>query len=68
MEPDDPFELKFVPIDSDDAAGGGWYRELPDGQLEIMARAQLERVPVDETGPESQARAVVEKLIKRQPT
>ena len=61
-------DLKFVPTHVNDEPGGGWYRELPDGQIEVMTRAQLECVPLEDGDPETQARAVVEKLIRRKIT
>jgi hypothetical protein len=61
-----PYDLKFVPTNVDDEPGGGWYRQLPDGQIEVMTRAQLECVPLEHEDPEAKARAVVEKLIRQQ--
>jgi hypothetical protein len=58
-------DLKFVPLTVDDELGGGWYRELPDAQIEVMSRAQLERVPLDNAEPEEKARTIVEQMLKR---
>jgi hypothetical protein len=58
-------DLKFVPTNVDDKPCGGWYRELPDGHIEVMSRAQLECVPLHDGDPDEQARVVVERLIRQ---
>ena len=60
------YDLKFIPTHINDEPGGGWYRELPDGQIEVMTRSQLECVPIEDSDPETMARLVVERLIKQQ--
>jgi hypothetical protein len=67
-EMDQSSDLKFVPTKVDDQPVGGWYRELPDGHIEVMSRAQLECVPLHDGDPEEQARVVVERLIRQKIT
>jgi hypothetical protein len=67
-EMDQSSDLKFVPTKVDDQPVGGWYRELPDGHIEVMGRAQLECVPLHDGDPEEQARVVVERLIRQKIT
>lgn len=60
------YDLKFIPTIVNDEPAGGWYRELPDGQIEVMTRAQLECVSIEDGDPEAKARETVEKMIKQQ--
>ena len=60
-----PYDLKFVPIGSGKRRAGGWYRELPDHQLEVMTRGHLERVPLENADPEEKAKAVVKDMLRR---
>ena len=59
------YDLKFVPIGVGKRSAGGWYRELPDDQIEVMSRGQMERVPLDHEDPEEKAKSVVRNIIKR---
>ena len=59
------YDLKFVPIGSGKRRAGGWYRELPDRQLEVMSRGRLERVPLDDADPESKAKDVLRNMLRR---
>jgi hypothetical protein len=31
-------DLKFVAVDLGEGTAGGWYRELPDAQIEVLSR------------------------------
>jgi hypothetical protein len=42
------YDLKFVPIDDGEVLAGGWYRELPGAQIEVLSRAHLECVPLED--------------------
>ncbi len=63
--PNDPYDLKFVPIGSGKHRAGGWYRELPDQQIEVMSRGHLERVPLEDADPEEKAKSVVKRILRR---
>jgi hypothetical protein len=58
------YDLKFVRLD--ELREGGWYRELPDAQLEVMSHARLHRVPLGNADPEQKAREVVEFIVREQ--
>lgn len=60
-----PSDLKFVPIGKGKHRAGGWYRELPDGQIEVMSRGHLEHVPLEDADPEEKAKAVVKNILRR---
>jgi hypothetical protein len=64
-ESGDPYDLKFVPIGRGKSTAGGWYRELPDHQIEVMSRGHLERVALEDAQPEEKAKAVVKNMLKR---
>ena len=59
------YDLKFVPIGNGARRAGGWYRELPDHQLEVMSRGHLERVPLENADPEEKAKSVVRNMLRR---
>ena len=59
------YDLKFVPIGNGSRRAGGWYRELPDDQLEVMSRGHLERVPLENADPEEKAKSVVRNMLRR---
>jgi hypothetical protein len=59
------YDLKFVPVDDGELLAGGWYRELPGAEIEVLSRAHLERVPLDDSDPEEKARETIAKMIKR---
>jgi hypothetical protein len=59
-------DLKFVAVDLGEGKAGGWYRELPDAQIEVLSRAQLERVPLAEADAETIARVKITEILKRQ--
>jgi hypothetical protein len=58
-------DLKFVAVDLGEEPGGGWYRELPDAQVEIMSRAQLERVPLENADAETTAKEKIAEMLAR---
>ena len=59
------YDLKYVPIREGDERSGGWYRELPGDEIEVMSRGQLERVPLNHSTPEKKAKSVVRKILKQ---
>lgn len=59
------YDLKYVPIRDGDQRSGGWYRELPGDEIEVMSRGQLERVPLNHAPPEKKAKSVVRAIMKR---
>ena len=61
----EPYDLKFVPIGNGKRRAGGWYRELPDDQIEVMSRGHMERVALNDVDPEERAKSVVKDLLKR---
>lgn len=61
----DAYDLKFVPIGNGARRAGGWYRELPNDQLEVMSRGHLERVPLENADPEEKAKSVVRDMLRR---
>lgn len=61
----DAYDLKFVPIGNGPRRAGGWYRELPNDQLEVMSRGHLERVPLENADPEEKAKSVVRDMLRR---
>lgn len=58
-------DLKFVVVDLGEETAGGWYRELPDAQIEVLSRAQLERVPLAEADAETTAREKITEILNR---
>jgi hypothetical protein len=58
-------DLKFVAVDLGEGTAGGWYRELPDSQIEVLSRAQLERVPLVAADAETTAREKIAEIITR---
>lgn len=62
---DDGRDLKFVAIDLGEETAGGWYRELPNAEIEVMSRAQLQRVPVTEADAETIAREKIAEIVGR---
>lgn len=60
------YDLKFVPIHSRHYEGGGWYRELPGNELEVMSRGHIERVPLERhADPVRTAKAALRRILKR---
>jgi hypothetical protein len=61
----DPGELKFVVVEMEDQTAGGWYREIDETQIEVLSRAQRERVPVENTDAEATAREKIAQMVGR---
>ena len=59
------YDLKYVPVREGQERSGGWYRELPGDEIEVMSRGQLERVPLNHATPEKKAKSVVRAILKR---
>jgi hypothetical protein len=59
------YDLKYVPIRDGEERAGGWYRELPGDEIEVMSRGQLERVALNHSNPEKKAKSVVRAIVKR---
>jgi hypothetical protein len=57
-------ELKFVEVQIENETGGGWYREIDASEIEVLSRARLERVPLEDTDPEQTARKKIAEMIK----
>ncbi|HEU4652558.1 MAG TPA: hypothetical protein VFS47_01145 [Steroidobacteraceae bacterium] len=57
-------ELKFVEVQIENETGGGWYREIDASEIEVLSRARLERVPLEDTDPETTARKKIAEMIK----
>ena len=58
-------DLKFVKVDLGEETAGGWYRELPDAQIEVLSRAHLERVPLIQADAETVAREKITEIVTR---
>ena len=58
-------DLKFVAVNLGEETAGGWYRELPDAQIEVLSRAQLERVPLVDADAETTAREKITEILGR---
>lgn len=58
-------DLKFVGVGVGKNASGGWYRELPNRQIEVMSRGQLKRVPLGNSDPEEKAKTVLRGIFRR---
>lgn len=59
------YDLKYVPINEGEERAGGWYRELPGDEIEVMSRGQLERVRLNHANPEKKAKSVLRAILKR---
>jgi hypothetical protein len=59
------YDLQFVRVYDGETPAGGWYRELPGDEIEVLSRAQLERVPLDHSDPEDKAREKIAEILKR---
>jgi hypothetical protein len=58
-------DLKFLAVSLGEETAGGWYRELPDAQIEVLSRAQLERVSLDAADAETKARETITEILGR---
>lgn len=59
------YDLKFVPVGVGSRSAGGWYRELPDDEIEVMSRGELKRVALEHEDPEEKAKSVVREIVRR---
>jgi hypothetical protein len=57
-------DLEYVSLQVDGATYGGWYRILPDGQMELLALANMIIDRRDEATPHEQARAMLAEFIR----
>jgi len=58
-----PSALRFVAVEVNEQPAGGWYREIND-EIEILSRAQLERVSLsNESNAEQTARERIAEII-----
>ena len=55
-------DLEFVSVELQDQAAGGWYRMLDATQIEVLSRAQLERVPLND--PDKAEEVAREKIVE----
>ena len=58
-------DLQYVSIQLDGSTYGGWYRVLPDGQMELLALANMHCERRSESTPVEQARGMLEDFIRR---
>jgi hypothetical protein len=58
-------ELKSVYVDLREQVAGGWYRELPNAEIEIMSRAQLERIPLGKRTPKPSLATKIAEIVSR---
>jgi hypothetical protein len=62
----DTRQLKYLQVQTEDETGGGWYRQIDEAEIEVLSRAQLERVHVDsQRDAESAARGKIAEMIGR---
>lgn len=58
-------DLQYVSIQLDGSTYGGWYRSLPDGQMELLAMANMHCERRTENTPIEQARGMLADFIRR---
>lgn len=58
-------DLQYVSIQLDGNTYGGWYRLLPDGQMELLALANMHCERRTENTPVEQARGMLTDFIRR---
>jgi DNA-directed RNA polymerase specialized sigma24 family protein len=58
-------DLQYVSIQVDGSTYGGWYRVLPDGQMELLALANMHCERRPENSPVEQARGMLSDFIRR---
>lgn len=61
-------DLQYVSLQVDGATYGGWYRLLPDGQMELLALANMRTERRAEHTPLEQARGMLADFIQGAPT
>lgn len=66
MRPQPPgkLDLQYVSIQLDGITFDGWYRLLPDGKVELMARGYLIRGRLPEGTLHEQAEAMLSEVIR----
>jgi DNA-directed RNA polymerase specialized sigma24 family protein len=57
-------DLQYVSIQVDGSTYGGWYRQLPDGQMELLALANMHCERRSESTPVEQARGMLTDFIR----
>lgn len=57
-------DLQYVSIQLDGNTYGGWYRQLPDGQMELLALANMHCERRTENTPVEQARGMLTDFIR----
>lgn len=57
-------DLQYVSIEMDGSTYGGWYRVLPDGQMELLALANMHCELRSEATPVEQARGMLTDFIR----
>jgi DNA-directed RNA polymerase specialized sigma24 family protein len=57
-------DLQYVSIQLDGSTYGGWYRVLPDGQMELLALANMHCERRTESTPVDQARGMLTDFIR----
>lgn len=60
-------DLQYVSIQVDERTYGGWYRLLPDGQMELLALANMHCERRAENTPIEQARGMLADFIRARP-
>lgn len=58
-------DLEYVSIQLDGSTYGGWYRVLPDGQMELLALANMHCERRSESTPAEQAQGMLADFIRR---
>lgn len=59
-----PSDLQYVSLQVDGATYGGWYRVLPDGQMELLALANMRREFRPEGTATEQARGMLADFVQ----
>jgi DNA-directed RNA polymerase specialized sigma24 family protein len=57
-------DLQYVTVQVDGATYGGWYRLLPDGQMELLALANMHSEHRTENTPIEQARGMLTDFVR----
>jgi RNA polymerase sigma-70 factor (ECF subfamily) len=57
-------DLQYVSLQSDGKTYGGWYRQLPDGRLELLALANMHSERRPEGTPVEQARGMLADFVR----
>ena len=57
-------DLQYVSLQADGRTYGGWYRVLPDGQMELLALANMHSERRAESSPIEQARGMLADFIR----